>query len=96
MLIFEGHRDHRNFARHVRTDVPDMNARTLVDARRRRIAVWFGDVAAAPEWLVYDQIRSALHLASRGRSFGMFHAAALRYGGIGCLITCKRVPANPP
>ncbi len=67
----------------------DMNARTLVDAQRQRIAVWFGDVAAAPEWLVYDQIRNALHLASRERSFGMFHAAALRYGGVGCLITGK-------
>ncbi len=67
----------------------DMNVRTLVDAHRRRIAVWFGDVAKAPEWLVYDQIRNALHLASRERSFGMFHAAALRYGGVGCLITGK-------
>jgi hypothetical protein len=66
-----------------------MNVRTLVDAHRQRIAVWFGDVAAAPEWLVYDQIRNALHLASRGRGFGMFHAAALRYRGVGCLITGK-------
>jgi hypothetical protein len=67
----------------------DMNVRTLVDAHRQRIAVWFGDVAAAPEWLIYDQIRNALHLASRERSFGMFHAAALRYRGVGCLITGK-------
>ena len=45
--------------------------------------------AAAPEWLVYDQIRNALHLASRERSFGMFHAAAFATRGLGCLITGK-------
>lgn len=67
----------------------ELQTRCLVDAARQRVAVWFGDASAAPEWLIYDQIRNALHLASRDRNFGLFHAAALRYAGAGCLITGK-------
>jgi hypothetical protein len=67
----------------------EQQTRTLVDIERRLIAVWFGDASAAPEWLVYDQIRNALHVISRERGFGLFHAAALRYAGVGCLLTGK-------
>ena len=67
----------------------ELQTRCLVDAPRQRVAVWFADAATAPEWLIYDQIRNALHLASHDRNFGLFHAAALRYAGTGCLITGK-------
>jgi hypothetical protein len=67
----------------------EQQTRKLVDLDRRRVAVWFGDASAAPEWLIYDQIRNALHLTSRDRGFGLFHAAALRYAGAGCLLTGK-------
>jgi hypothetical protein len=61
----------------------------LVEENKRRIIVWVADASAVPEWVIYDQIRNALHWASLGRSFGMFHAAALRLGHAGCLIAGK-------
>jgi hypothetical protein len=67
----------------------DWNAYCLIDEDECRIIVWFADASAVPEWVVYDQIRNALHWLSLGRGFGMFHAAALRLGDIGCLIAGK-------
>ncbi len=61
----------------------------FIDADAREIIVWFDDATAVPEWVVYDQIRNALHWLSYERAFGLFHAAALKLGGVGCLITGK-------
>jgi hypothetical protein len=67
----------------------DWNTYCLIEEEKRRIIVWFADASAVPEWVVYDQIRNALHWLSLGRGFGMFHAAALRLGETGCLIAGK-------
>jgi hypothetical protein len=67
----------------------EWNTRCLIDADKRHVIVWFSDAARIPEWVVYDQIRNALHWLSYERDFGLFHAAALRFGDIGCLITGK-------
>lgn len=67
----------------------DSNAYCLIEEEKRRIIVWFDDASAVPEWVVYDQIRNALHWLSFARGFGMFHAAALRLGEHGCLIAGK-------
>jgi hypothetical protein len=67
----------------------EWNTRCLIDANKRHAIVWFGDADALPEWVIYDQIRNALHWLSYERGFGLFHAAALRLGEVGCLITGK-------
>jgi hypothetical protein len=67
----------------------EWNTYCLIEEEKRRIIVWFADASAVPEWVVYDQIRNALHWLSSGRGFGMFHAAALRLGETGCLIAGK-------
>ena len=67
----------------------EWNVFSMSDPEQQRIVVWFADAAAVPEWVVYDQIRNALHSLSYGRAFGMFHAAALLLGATGCLITGK-------
>lgn len=67
----------------------EWQTRCLIDADSRRAIVWFADAGAVPEWVVYDQIRNALHWLSHEKHFGLFHAAALRHSGIGCLITGK-------
>lgn len=61
----------------------------LIDADKRHAIVWVADAAKIPEWVVYDQIRNTLHWLSYERNFGLFHAAALRLGAAGCLITGK-------
>ena len=67
----------------------EWNTRCLIDADKRHAIVWFADAATIPEWVIYDQIRNALHWLSYERNFGLFHAAALRLGAVGCLITGK-------
>jgi hypothetical protein len=67
----------------------EWKTRCLIDADRRQAIIWIADAASIPEWVIYDQIRNALHWLSYGRNFGLFHAAALQRGGVGCLITGK-------
>jgi hypothetical protein len=67
----------------------EWNTRSFIDADKRHAIVWVGNAAAVPEWVIYDQIRNALHWLSHNRNFGLFHAAALRLGATGCLITGK-------
>lgn len=67
----------------------EWNTRCLIDADKRHAIVWIADAATIPEWVIYDQIRNALHWLSYERDFGLFHAAALRLGDVGCLITGK-------
>ena len=67
----------------------EWNTRCLIDADKRRAIVWFGDADTIPEWVIYNEIRNALHWLSYERNFGLFHAAALRLGAVGCLITGK-------
>jgi hypothetical protein len=67
----------------------EWNTRCLIDENRRHALVWFGDAARIPEWVVYDQIRNVLHWLSYESNFGLFHAAALRFEGVGCLIAGK-------
>jgi hypothetical protein len=67
----------------------EWHTRCLIDADKRHAIVWFGDAATIPEWVIYDQIRNALHWLSYEHNFGLFHAAALRLGAVGCLITGK-------
>ena len=67
----------------------DWNTRCLIDENRRHAIVWFADAARIPEWVVYDQIRNVLHWLSYESNFGLFHAAALRFEGVGCLIAGK-------
>ena len=68
---------------------PNWNTRCFIGTRQRHAVVWFTDAAAAPEWVIYDQIRNALHWTSFGGAFGLFHAAALRFEDVGCLIAGK-------
>jgi hypothetical protein len=67
----------------------EWNTRCLIDADKRHSIVWFADAATIPEWVIYDQIRDALHWLSYESNFGLFHAAALRLGAVGCLIAGK-------
>lgn len=67
----------------------EWNTRCLIDADKRHAIVWFADATTTPEYAIYDQIRNALHWLSYERDFGLFHAAALRLGAVGCLITGK-------
>jgi hypothetical protein len=67
----------------------EWNTRCFIDADKRHVIVWIADAATLPEWVIYDQIRNALHWLSYERDFGLFHAAALRLGDVGCLITGK-------
>jgi hypothetical protein len=69
--------------------VKEWNTRCLIDADKRHAIVWFADATTTPEYAIYDQIRNALHWLSYERDFGLFHAAALRLGAVGCLITGK-------
>lgn len=92
VAMFHGGRQHRdgNDARRSTLTVnEEWKSRCLIDADRRHAIVWFADGAKLPEWVVYDQIRNALHWLSYERNFGLFHAAALRLGAAGCLITGK-------
>ena len=57
------------------------------DRRAGRAVIWSGDVAAAPEWVVYDQIRNLLHALAVGQPWGLLHAAALHGHGRGVLLT---------
>ena len=65
------------------------NTRCFIDDGKRHAVVWFADANTIPSWVVYDQIRNVLHWLSHERDFGLFHAAALRFGDVGCLITGK-------
>jgi hypothetical protein len=67
----------------------EWNTRCLIDADKRHAIVWIADATTVPEWVIYDQIRNALHWLSYERDFGLFHAAALRLDAVGCLITGK-------
>jgi hypothetical protein len=67
----------------------EWNTRCLIDAGKRHAIVWFADATIIPEWVVYDQIRNVLHWLSYESNFGLFHAAALRRDGVGCLIAGK-------
>jgi len=67
----------------------EWNMRCLIDADKRQAIAWIADASTAPEWVIYDQIRNALHWLSYGRDFGLFHAAALRLDAVGCLIAGK-------
>ena len=69
--------------------VKEWNTRCLIDADKRHAIVWFADATTTPEYAICDQIRNALHWLSYERDFGLFHAAALRLGAVGCLITGK-------
>jgi hypothetical protein len=89
---FHNGREHRikiDSRRSTLTVNEEWNTRCLIDADKRHAIVWFGDAAMIPEWVIYDQIRNALHWLSYERNFGLFHAAALRLGAVGCLITGK-------
>jgi len=57
------------------------------DRAAGRAVIWAGDVAAVPEWVIYDQIRNLLHLLAAGEGWGLLHAAALRHAGAGLLLT---------
>jgi hypothetical protein len=61
----------------------------VIDGSRRLCVIWIADVASVPSWVIYDQIRNALHWLAHDKSWGLFHAAALRLGQCGCLITGK-------
>jgi hypothetical protein len=67
----------------------EWNTHCLIDADKRHAIVWLADAAKIPEWVICDQIRDALHWLSYERNFGLFHAAALRLGAVGCLIAGK-------
>ena len=67
----------------------EWNTRCLIDADKRHSIVWIADAATIPEWVIYDQIKDALHWLSYESNFGLFHAAALRLGAVGCLIAGK-------
>jgi hypothetical protein len=67
----------------------EWDTRCLIDENRRHAIVWFADAARIPEWVVYDQVRNVLHWLSYEGNFGLFHAAALRFEGVGCLIAGK-------
>lgn len=67
----------------------DYQTACLIEPTKRRGIVWFADVSTIPEWVVYNQIRGALHWVSCKGGFGLFHAAALQLGPVGCLITGK-------
>jgi hypothetical protein len=67
----------------------EWNTRCLIDADKRHAIVWFADATTIPEWVIYDHIRNALHWVSYEGEFGLFHAAALQLGAVGCLITGK-------
>jgi hypothetical protein len=68
---------------------PNWTTRCFISKEKRRAIVWFTDAAAAPEWVIYDQIRNALHWTSFEHDFGLFHAAALQFEDVGCLIAGK-------
>jgi hypothetical protein len=92
LALFHNSLEHRitiDSRRSALTVNQEWNTRCLIDADKRHAIVWFGDAATVPEWVVYDQIRNALHWLSYERNFGLFHAAALRLGAVGCLITGK-------
>jgi hypothetical protein len=74
-----------------RTQMVDANwsTRSFVDAEKRRAIIWFTDASAAPDWVLHDQVRNALHWAAFRGHFGLFHAAALRFDNVGCLIAGK-------
>ena len=67
----------------------EWNTRCLIDAYNSYAIVWVADAAILPEWVIYDLVRNILHWLSHDRGFGLFHAAALRRGEVGCLITGK-------
>ena len=92
LALFHNGREHRikiDARRSALTVNEEWNTCCLIDADKRLAIVWFGDAATIPEWVIYDQIRNALHWLSYERNFGLFHAAALRLGAVGCLITGK-------
>jgi hypothetical protein len=65
------------------------NTCRFLDADKRQAIVWIADAAAIPTWIIYHEILKILHWLSYERNFGLFHAAALRLGDVGCLITGK-------